>query len=832
MAGSGVKAVVQGQLGENPSRDSVLFALTRSPLDRPHYPGWGLFYSVFIHVLVLAGGLLLPVFPEPPERPLPDPLARESQQGGPGSGRMVFYLPAVGGGKAGGGGGRGDSSAGSPGSGPGGPAEPAAGPATPAAGGSGRVHPGPQAMVSNPPSPDNQRQTLLRPDLGDLPLQRTPLQLPNLVSRAPSRPAPPPPAPASAEPEDAPGAETAPARPAPEEARSQPVDPEPEPQPQPEPAPPAEAAPPRPAPDPTPPAQAEQPEVEVSDLVVEFELPTPQPPEVRERSLVQPQLEDLSGRRQVEQTTPLPDAKPGFRLQPQPPKTAVGLPDTTRPEVQQRLDTADGAPVELGEQGLADLPLTKPPAAPPGRLALQPARRPPTPKPPATKPPPPQLPEPAEPEDRPPDPPETAPAQAPEQAQQDQARVEQRQAEPAPAAEETDQPLPEAQQAESIENPELEPPAPLHLRGKDAENLLVLTPNPVRPAGPLQVPQAEARGRFAISPTPGGGPEEAAPGSAPVENANAEAGLGREASGSPSAVVTLSWGGGGESDDSGGGGGAETGSGSGNSPGTGSGTGAGPGSGTASGSGRGAGTGAGSGRGAGSGPGEGTFEGITVVGGVEGSSESGPGAGAGTGISVLGGIGDGGPGSGGSGSGRGSGVTVVGGISRPPSEAPPDEPVERSPYPVATDYDISVISTESSGGGLPYYGVFSNRQIHTVYLDMRESAYESAYMWTMEFAEPQTGAGRQSFVKPRPETKVRPKLPPDLLSAHDGKLIVVYAVVNVDGGLEQLRVLESPDPSLNPPVLEALGKWTLEPGRLNGSPVEVEALLGIPLRLP
>jgi hypothetical protein len=50
--------------------------------------------------------------------------------------------------------------------------------------------------------------------------------------------------------------------------------------------------------------------------------------------------------------------------------------------------------------------------------------------------------------------------------------------------------------------------------------------------------------------------------------------------------------------------------------------------------------------------------------------------------------------------------------------------------------------------------------------------------------------------------------------------------------MEQTSVKESPDPLLNQPVLDALSKWVFRPGVLNGDPVAVKALLGIPLWFP
>ncbi len=75
-------------------------------------------------------------------------------------------------------------------------------------------------------------------------------------------------------------------------------------------------------------------------------------------------------------------------------------------------------------------------------------------------------------------------------------------------------------------------------------------------------------------------------------------------------------------------------------------------------------------------------------------------------------------------------------------------------------------------------------------------------------------------------------LPPELVQRHIRKLVIVYGIVNKEGKIEQMSIQESPDPLLNQPVLDALSKWVFLPGLLNGAPVAVQALLGVPLWTP
>ena len=183
-----------------------------------------------------------------------------------------------------------------------------------------------------------------------------------------------------------------------------------------------------------------------------------------------------------------------------------------------------------------------------------------------------------------------------------------------------------------------------------------------------------------------------------------------------------------------------------------------------------------------------------------------------------------------------AGITITGGVddSSGATNTAPRRPLQ-------TSYGVSVISTESSGGGLPSFGLFSNHDIYTVYVDMRETENDSDPAWTLEVAVAQEPgvpgntakniAAAQGLVLPFPAAKKRPTFPPELARKHLRQMIVVYAVVNVEGKMEQMSVKQSPDPVLNESVLAALSQWVFRPARRNGTPFAVQVLLGIPLWL-
>jgi TonB family protein len=88
------------------------------------------------------------------------------------------------------------------------------------------------------------------------------------------------------------------------------------------------------------------------------------------------------------------------------------------------------------------------------------------------------------------------------------------------------------------------------------------------------------------------------------------------------------------------------------------------------------------------------------------------------------------------------------------------------------------------------------------------------------------------LVAPFPINKENPQLPEEIVAKNPSRLVVVYAEISNDGKVEHPRIIQSPNPLLNEPVLEALAKWTFRPAEMNGTPVAVKALFGVPLSLP
>jgi len=343
------------------------------------------------------------------------------------------------------------------------------------------------------------------------------------------------------------------------------------------------------------------------------------------------------------------------------------------------------------------------------------------------------------------------------------------------------------------------PPSPaqvarLEMHGKALEPILSLSPMPLPPGSNVKIPEGEARGKFAIAPGGTLNPNSLTPGKTNGTPSITPA-TGQEGSHGPNAADEVA-----SNAGTGAGHGAVAGGGSGNSR---EATGAGS-SGTGLGSGNTAGSGAG---------GEGSGRGRGAAGKGAGSS---PGRGSGTG----------------SGAGSGSGSGAFPGITIQSSENAQASNANSSFFTVEpqTAYGMTVVSTAASGGGLEDFGVFHDERVYTVYIPMRRSEQEADPTWTLQYAliKDQSVPSGQ-VVPPAAATREWPEIPAALEKKYAQRQVVIYAVVDKEGKVDDITVKRTPDHRVSDPIVQALSKWVFRPAQVNGAPVSVKVLFGIPL---
>jgi hypothetical protein len=334
--------------------------------------------------------------------------------------------------------------------------------------------------------------------------------------------------------------------------------------------------------------------------------------------------------------------------------------------------------------------------------------------------------------------------------------------------------------------------ARLEMHGKSAEPLLSLSPAPLPAGSNAKVPAGEARGRFAIAPGGKLNPNSVNPGK-PTGTPSDSPATGQDKSQAANAATELA---------------ANTGSGAGHNPTAGGGSGSAR---EASGGGA-AGVGNGSGKTAGPGVGgAGTGNGRGSSG--EGAGRSGQGAGTGAGA--------------GSGAGTGAfpGISIQGGEGNEGTESRGFTMTPQTPY------QMTIVATASSGGGLPDYGVFENEHVYTVYVPMQRTPQEADPTWTLQYAldDPHASDDQGQLIAPSPVMREWPQIPADLEKAYAQQQVVVYGVLGADGKLTHLSVKQTPDVKVSTPIEKALAKWVFRPAQLNNRPVAAKILIGIPL---
>ena len=170
-------------------------------------------------------------------------------------------------------------------------------------------------------------------------------------------------------------------------------------------------------------------------------------------------------------------------------------------------------------------------------------------------------------------------------------------------------------------------------------------------------------------------------------------------------------------------------------------------------------------------------------------------------------------------------------ISAPPARitahavvaAPPSSPAARPLTPDKTDgRPTDRIDTQ----------VFGARRHYSMRLSMPNLS-SSVGSWSVRFAELNaSGPAAADLSAPEAITKVDPAYPQDLIHDRIEGVVVLYAIIRSDGTVDAVRVLEGFDERLNENARRALQQWRFRPGTKNGLPVDIEAVVRVPFRVP
>jgi TonB family protein len=127
--------------------------------------------------------------------------------------------------------------------------------------------------------------------------------------------------------------------------------------------------------------------------------------------------------------------------------------------------------------------------------------------------------------------------------------------------------------------------------------------------------------------------------------------------------------------------------------------------------------------------------------------------------------------------------------------------------------------------------VFGTRRHYSMRLSMPNLA-SSTGSWSIRFAELNATHGGADLSAPEAITKVDPAYPQDLMHDRVEGTVILYAVIHADGSVGEVKVLEGFDDRLNENARKALQQWHFRPGTKDGAPVDIEAVVRVPFKVP
>src|SRR6266849_1556264 len=134
--------------------------------------------------------------------------------------------------------------------------------------------------------------------------------------------------------------------------------------------------------------------------------------------------------------------------------------------------------------------------------------------------------------------------------------------------------------------------------------------------------------------------------------------------------------------------------------------------------------------------------------------------------------------------------------------------------------------------------VFAYKKVYTLNVNM-PNLNSATGSWILNFSELRTGGenthhGQQAaeLTGPVPLQKVDPKYPPTLITERVNGEVILYAVIRRDGSVDSIQLVRGIDEQLDANAIRALRQWKFLPGAKQGMPIELEAIVHIPFRLP
>jgi TonB family protein len=129
--------------------------------------------------------------------------------------------------------------------------------------------------------------------------------------------------------------------------------------------------------------------------------------------------------------------------------------------------------------------------------------------------------------------------------------------------------------------------------------------------------------------------------------------------------------------------------------------------------------------------------------------------------------------------------------------------------------------------------VFGGRKRYSLRLNM-PNLTSATGSWIIRFAElkAEDASSSGEISSPEPVRKVDPLYPAALRNDRVEGIVILHAIIRSDGSVGDVRVLEGFNDQLDANARTALEQWRFRPGTRNGVPVDVEAVIRVPFRVP
>ncbi|HWZ44275.1 MAG TPA: energy transducer TonB [Candidatus Saccharimonadales bacterium] len=153
--------------------------------------------------------------------------------------------------------------------------------------------------------------------------------------------------------------------------------------------------------------------------------------------------------------------------------------------------------------------------------------------------------------------------------------------------------------------------------------------------------------------------------------------------------------------------------------------------------------------------------------------------------------------------------------------------------PAPANPDFSKPADSQKPPGTSEAMIFGDKKFYSMVVNM-PNLNSGGGSWILRFAElnPRPGSNGEGVSGPLALTKADPAYPAALVRDRIEGIVVLYAVIHSDGHVGEIRVLEGVHEVLDENARNALLKWRFRPGKRDGVPVDLEAVVKIPFKVP